>query len=212
LNNSIWNWTLKEFRDRTASNSATPGGGAVAATSAALGLSLVIMALEITSRKKNPSSTSLDLAELLSSARENLELLSRCADDDMKVFQAYMEALALPKETELQKSARKKALAEALLKATDVPLSVARHVLRALDIAAASAKISSRNVLSDVGVGAALLGGAVKGILYNVDTNITGLDDAQTQARTATERRLLARESSDKVTKILEEVSARLIA
>ena len=50
---TLWGAGLAEFRDATASAEPTPGGGSVAGVSATLGLGLVIMALEISAKRKD---------------------------------------------------------------------------------------------------------------------------------------------------------------
>jgi formiminotetrahydrofolate cyclodeaminase len=51
--NTLWDLRLNDFREATASGQPTPGGGSVAGVSATLGLGLVIMALEISSKRKD---------------------------------------------------------------------------------------------------------------------------------------------------------------
>ena len=102
---TLWNQSLAAFRDATASAEPTPGGGSVAMVGAALGLGLVIMALEITQRKPEPG-TETEVADLLARARKLLDALSRHADEDVAVFRAYMSALKLPKQTDAEKAAQ----------------------------------------------------------------------------------------------------------
>src|SRR5207248_6044164 len=134
-------------------------------------------ALEITAKKPEPGSEA-KLAELLKEARDLLAQLSRFADEDVAVFQAYMAALKLPKTTDEEKSKRKGAMDAALIKATTAPLEAARACGRGLEIAARAADVSSVRVISDVGAGASLLQGAVSAVLLNVDINLPGIKQA----------------------------------
>jgi formiminotetrahydrofolate cyclodeaminase len=177
MSDTLWTQTLSSFRDATASAEPTPGGGSVAMVSASLGLGLVIMALEITAKKPEPGSDA-KLADLLREARELLAQLSRFADEDVAVFQAYMAALKLPKATDEEKAKRKPAMDAALIKATTTPLESARACVRALDIAERAAELSSVRVISDVGAGTSLLQGAVSAVLLNVDINLPGIKQA----------------------------------
>src|SRR5437764_5205998 len=118
MSDTLWSQSLAACRDVVASDAPTPGGGSVAMVSASLGLGLVIMALEITHRKQEPGPAADELARHLTTAREQLAALSRHADEDVAVFNAYMSALRMPKATEDEKAARKQAMQQALENAT----------------------------------------------------------------------------------------------
>ncbi len=167
--NSLWDLNARDLLDQTASAAPTPGGGSVAGVTAALGLGLVIMALEISQHHKNAAP---QLPDLLGRARDLLPQLAHDADEDARAFEGYMAALGLPRGTEREKTERKKALQTAALTASQVPLAAARHVLAALDLASEAAEASAGNVVSDVGAGAALLGGALRAGLLGVDINL----------------------------------------
>ncbi len=118
---SLWTAGLAEFRDATASAEPTPGGGSVASVSATLGLGLVIMALEISAKRKDAVRAD-EATALIAEARGLMERLSGDADADVRAFRAYMAALKLPKLTDEEKERRKKALAAASRGATEAPL------------------------------------------------------------------------------------------
>jgi len=187
---SIWRWPLATFRDTLASDSPTPGGGSAAMVSAALGLGLVVMALRITVNK-TPDRGFLDT--LILSGERLMAELSAHADADIAVFDAYMAALRLPKATEPEKAARRTALQEATIAATEIPLNAAQTGLEALDLASQAATLAATQIVSDVGAGAAVLRGAVEAVLYAVDVNLRGLADDGRRAIYADSRdRLLA--------------------
>lgn len=209
MENSLWNQSLAAFRDATASAEPTPGGGSVAMVNASLGLGLVMMALEITQRKPEPG-TETELADLLARARKLLDALCRHADEDVSVFRAYMSALKLPKQTDAEKAARKQSLQEALVNATRAPLTAARDAVAALDLAARAAALAGVRVVSDVGAGAALLGGAVAAVLLNVDINLPGLGDPALRATFGQERTSLAEQASALTAAVLAKVAGRI--
>jgi methenyltetrahydrofolate cyclohydrolase len=168
---SLWDLPLGTFRDQTASAEPTPGGGSVCAVSGALGLGLVVMALEITRRKSSPERTvSLDAA--LSEARATIAALSSAADEDVSVFATYMAAHGLPKQTEAEQQARTEALRLASHEAAKVPLSAARHTLKGLEIAEQAAELCSAHVISDVLAGAELVHAATLGLLVTLRMNL----------------------------------------
>ena len=210
MDNSVWDWTLVDFRNQTASSAPTPGGGAVAAVSGSLGLALIVMALEISARKKGTEKNTQDISNLIISARERLEELSKYADEDILAFQSYMEALALPKETDEQKTTRKRALAEAILKATQVPLSAAKTILDAIDLAERASVVCHIQIVSDIGAGTSILQGAITAVLLNIDINLPGIADKTLAASFAKDRARMASAAKNKAKRILEKVSAIL--
>jgi formiminotetrahydrofolate cyclodeaminase len=177
--------------------------------SGTFGLGLVLMALEITAKKPEPGSE-VALAELLRQSRQLLAELSAHADEDVAVFQRYMAALRLPKATDAEKADRKQALQVALVNATRAPLHAARSCLAALDLALQGTDASSVRVVSDVGAGAALLGGAVSAVLLNVDINLPGIAEAGMIEEFALERDSLREQAARKTETVLEKVGRRL--
>ena len=85
------------------------------------------------------------------------------------------EARRLPRETDEQKTARKAAVAEASITATEVPLRVVRLALDVLDLAARMAPIGNRNAISDAGVAALFAAAAARGAAFNVAINLPAL-------------------------------------
>lgn len=209
MSDSLWGMSLTSFRDATASDAPTPGGGSVAMVSASFGLGLVVMALEISAKKPTPGTESA-LADLLGQGRALIDRLTAHADNDVTVFQTYMAAFRLPKTTEVEKSARKQALQDALIAATEAPLAAARDTVDALTLAEKAVEQASVRVVSDVGAGAALLGGAVAAVLLNVDINRTSLADTSRAAQYAEARKLLADKGVSLAAHILKRTGVRI--
>jgi methenyltetrahydrofolate cyclohydrolase len=187
---SLWRWPLATFRDTLASDSPTPGGGSAAMVSATLGLGLVVMALRITANK---TADRAFLDTLILSGERLIAELSAHAEADIAVFDGYIAALKLPKATEDEKAARRDALRQATIAATEVPLNAAQTALEGIDLANQAATLAATQIVSDVGAGAATLHGAVEAVLYAVDVNLRGLDDsARRQIYADSRDRLLA--------------------
>ncbi|MFO0551279.1 MAG: cyclodeaminase/cyclohydrolase family protein [Polyangiaceae bacterium] len=187
---NLWDLTLAEFSDRTASAAPTPGGGSVACVAAVLGVDLVSMALAITA-KSAPSS---EVTDTLATLRELADRLRACADADVACFDAFMAALAMPKQTDSEKSLRKTAIAEASLEAAEVPLVAATFMVSALEIAQRADALAKASVASDVTAGRDLLAGAIRAVLRNVAVNLPTIPSADDRQRLERERgALLAR-------------------
>jgi formiminotetrahydrofolate cyclodeaminase len=206
---TLWDMGLAQFRDATASTEPTPGGGSVAGVCATFGLGLVIMALEISVKRKDALRIE-EAGALIAAARELMASLAADADEDVRAFRAYMAAMKLPKATDEEKSARRQAMQQATRAATQAPLAAGRHILEALQMAQHAVPLAHLHVVSDVGAGAALLEGALKAVLYNVDINLPSLADAALQQSCREERGALAADGAALAEAVLAGVAAKL--
>ena len=204
---SLWELETGELLKRAASGSPTPGGGSVAAISGALGLGLVCMALEVSARRPDAAP---EVAEVLEQATHLLTRLKVHADADVAAFQSYMEALALPKADAEQKARRKEAVQRSAHAATAAPLSAARDLLSALELAARSAALAHRSIVSDVGAGGYLLGAALQATLLNVDINLSSLPTEAREAARA-ERTELAEQNLTLTAQVAHITRGRLV-
>lgn len=202
---SLFDLKVAELRDLTASDVPTPGGGSVACVSASLGLALVIMAVEITAKGGADEPT----VRWLASARRKLDELSSHADRDVRAFEHYMLAYAMPRETEDEKVARKTAMASALVACTECPLVAAEDMVEALSLAKASVPYVRRSVTSDVLAGADLLEGSIAAVLRSVDVNVRSMRDA-TRASPYEERRREVERRGRAIREEIVEIVARL--
>jgi formiminotetrahydrofolate cyclodeaminase len=199
MTDSIWDWSLRKARDAAASPSPTPGGGSVALLTGTFGLSLILMALEIT-RAKVPSAA-LDAAQ--SEAHALLHALSEHVDRDVAVFEQYMAALKLPKASESERAARAAALQSAISAATHAPLMAAEDCLRALRCAENAARLVRANVASDLLGGSDILLGALRAALRNVDINLPSLRDLALRGQLAAQASETARQAEACYARIL---------
>lgn len=173
---SLWHIGLAEFRDRTASDAPTPGGGSAAMVTATIGLGLVIMALRVSAKRADRPDA---LSPFIEKGDRLMNELSAHADADIAVFEAYMDALKLPRDSEADKQVRRKRLSEAAIAATEVPLNAAQSTLEALDLARQAMDLAHKSIVSDAGAGGAILHGALTAVLYNVDINLGSIKSPQ---------------------------------
>ena len=117
---------VKEFLDELASESPAPGGGSVAALSGALAAALAGMVCNLTlGKEKYANSQDMMLAVRGRSGVLRGKLI-QIIDDDTEAFNQVMAAFKLPKGTDAEKEERKKAIQEAMKKASEVPLEVCK--------------------------------------------------------------------------------------
>ncbi|MEM7443410.1 MAG: cyclodeaminase/cyclohydrolase family protein [Pseudomonadota bacterium] len=202
---SLWHIGLAEFRDRTASDAPTPGGGSAAMVSATIGLGLVIMALRVSIKRADRPEL---LEQLIVKGERLLNELSAHVDADVAVFEAYMDALKLPRETDEHKQARRQRLAEAAVAATEVPLNAAQSTLEALELARQAMDMAHKSIVSDAGAGGAILHGALTAVLYNVDINLGSIRNAEDAESYRTSRAHLQRAADQRhavIRKLMQE-------
>lgn len=169
--------TLEVFCATTASNEPAPGGGSVAALAGALAASLAEMVAQLTVGKKGYEDAADEMNALIPQAAAlRAELLEDITRDSTS-FNAYMDALALPKNTDEEKDTRRQAMQEALKKAAEVPLGVAETAAKIMPLAAVLVKKGNSNAVTDGLVSAMMTRTAVLGALLNVKINLGSIKD-----------------------------------
>ena len=171
--------TLKEFVDITASSDPVPGGGSISALAAALSAALSEMVASLTIGKEKYAEVQPEMkvaAEGL--ARLRAELLGY-VQKDSEAFDLYMQALKLPKNTEEERSIRKKAMQEGLKKAAEAPLCVSKKSVKLMDYAELVVNKGNKNAITDGMIAAMLARTAVLGAALNVRINLNSIEDEE---------------------------------
>ena len=165
------------FLDDLASSEPTPGGGSASAYAAAMAASLVAMVGRVTVGKKRYADVEGEMWPIIEEATHLVAVLQSAVHEDAAVFEAYMQARRLPRDTDQQKADRSLAIKEASKKAAVVPLSVARNTLRVMQLGVKVAELGNKNAISDAGTAIALAKAAIKGAGLNVRINLIGLEE-----------------------------------
>jgi formiminotetrahydrofolate cyclodeaminase len=168
---------MGDFLDALASGNATPGGGAGAAISGAMGAALLSMVANLTVGKKKYADVEADLRPILARTEEIRAEMTNLAQLDAHVFERVMGAYKMPRENEVQASARDAAIQNTLMDATQVPLKVAAWAAELYDYAPVLAEKGNTNAVSDVGAGLLLADAALHAALLNVDINLALIQD-----------------------------------
>lgn len=171
--------TVKEFLAKTASNAAVPGGGSVAALSAAIAASLLEMVASLTLGKQKYEAVESEMKALAAHAGRYREKLVNAIDQDSDAFTEVLRAYRLPKGTEEEQTQRKAAVQEALKAAASVPLSVAEDALAILEQAGEALEKGTENAVTDGAVAAMMARTAVLSALYNVKINLVSVTDSE---------------------------------
>ena len=182
---------IEEFREKVASNDTTVAAVSVATVAAASALNLVVMVLDVIGKRKSFAGDRNRLEALSDAAREESDRLARYTDEDPAAYAGVMRCVRMPKNTEAERLERARAMAQALRRATDVPLSAARTAVAGLNICAESAELAHGAVATDLGGAAMLLAGATRAMLLSVDANLASLGESEYRDQVAEERKEL---------------------
>ena len=175
--------SLREFADELSMDSATPGGGSVAALCGALSAALSSMVSNLTVGKKGYEDAAMEMKSVGVRAQALKDDLLGAVDRDTRAFNKVMEALRLPKVTPEQALEKETALEEATKEATLVPLEVLEKSVDAVRLAKAVAARGFKNSLSDAGVGGLTGAAAGEGAYYNILINLSAVRDEEWKAR-----------------------------
>ena len=179
--------TIDEFLAALAAPTPAPGGGAAAAISGATAAALVEMVAGL-SLKKSPDGSDAALqqrtAEQMATIRGELLTL---ADDDAKAYDAFIQAMRLPKVEEQERETRSRAMSAAAERAAAVPL----QTLRAIGSVAEAARLLTNRSLvsaaSDLDVALRFARAAGLSAAENVEANIPYIDDPETRTTIASQ-------------------------
>ena len=179
---------LNNFIERLASKEPAPGGGAASALVAMVGSALSSMVSALTEGKKGyehvqerVKAIELKMLEI----RKNLEDLMQ---EDEQAFNKISSTWKLPKTTDEEKAARKKALQTALRDAIEPPWRIANLASDVMDNALDLLSIGNKNAITDSACSLIFAFSAAEGALLNITINVNLIDDGS--FRTAQEKRM----------------------
>ncbi len=169
--------TLADFTAETASESAAPGGGSIAAAVGALGAALGTMVANLSAHRRGWDSRWEEFSRWADQGQRDVSTLVALVDEDTAAFNRVMAAFGLPKGTDAEKAARSQAIQDATRYATEVPLRVMETALASMAVIGAMARDGQETSVSDAGVGALCARAAVRGAGLNVRINAAQLKD-----------------------------------
>ena len=171
--------TMDNFLAVLSSSEPVPGGGGACGYVAAVGMALGNMVLSLTTGKKKYAEYQEEIEELIVKAGDITNRLYECMDKDAKAFKPLSEAYGLPKDTEEQLEHRNKVMENALLIASEAPLSMMELIVEAIKLIDRISVIGSRLAISDAGVGVQMCKAALNGASLNVYINTKLMKDRE---------------------------------
>ena len=166
-----------DFVGATASKEPTPGGGAIAALTAATGAALAEMVANLTCNKKGYEDVQSDMEYLRVQAEAVRERMLVLAQADADVFNVFMNALGLPKDTDEGKAKRTAAIQKAYKDAAMVPFEIGNVAVKIFELAELAVRKGNQNLITDGIIAAINARAAVKAAFLNVRINLSGIKD-----------------------------------
>lgn len=166
-----------DFVAATASKEPTPGGGAIAALTAATGAALAEMVANLTFGKKGYEAVQTEMEELQAKAEAIRERMLELSQADADVFNIFMKALGLPKNTDEEKAIRTEAIQQAYKDAAMVPFEIGGLANQIFDLAELASRKGNQNLITDGIIAAINARAAVKSAFLNVRINLSGIKD-----------------------------------
>ncbi|MBS7317289.1 MAG: cyclodeaminase/cyclohydrolase family protein, partial [Bacteroidales bacterium] len=202
--------SCRAFAAETASESAAPGGGSISAYMGALAAALGTMVANLSSHKRGWDDRWKEFSDWAEQGQGIMGRLLALVDEDTAAFNRIMNALGMPKATPEEKEQRSRALEEATLYATQVPLKTMKEALGAFHLLRAMACEGNPNSVSDAGVGALAARSAVLGAHLNVKINAASLKDRDAAREICTIAQSIADQAVREEREILEIVNTKI--
>ena len=166
-----------DFVAATASKEPTPGGGSIAALTGATGAALAEMVVNLTFGKKGYEEVQSEMEELQTKAEAIRNRMLELSQADADVFNIFMNALGLPKNTDEEKIARTAAIQQAYKDAAMVPFEIGELAYQIFDLAELASKKGNQNLITDGIIAAINARAVVKAAFLNVRINLSGIKD-----------------------------------
>ena len=203
-------FSLEEFAQDLGSKKSMPGGGSVAAYALNLANGLASMVANFTSGKKKYAAYQADIEKILEKCqafhRESMDMVDR----DAEAFLPLAAVYKMPSDTDEEMEAKYAQMQICLTRAASVPLDILRLSKKVLDLPEDLLEKGSIMLLSDVGVGVAMLRSAALSARINVMINIKDIDDQAYVTRTSEEVEDLVADIVKRSDYIYDEVFRRL--
>ena len=201
------NLNIIDFLEKTASSDPVPGGGSIAALSAAVAASLAEMVANLTIGKKEYAAVEAEMKTISIEASQYRDKLIKDIDKDSDAYKQVMSAFKLPKGSEKERKLREQAIQKGLKQASRVPLNVAEDAFKIIELAEKVVKRGNKNAVTDGAVAAMMARTAVLSALYNVKINLGSIKDNSLVDEVSKQVKYLEAEIEGKEKEVLSKVN-----
>ncbi|NOZ05359.1 MAG: cyclodeaminase/cyclohydrolase family protein [Chloroflexi bacterium] len=162
----------------------SPAGGSAAALAGAMAAALAEMVCRVTLARRRASSpagvapeSDGDLPDALRAATRMRHELLQLATDDATAYESVVAAYRLPHNTPAERGTRAQAIQEAMQRATQTPLDMAKRAGALGTLFGFLAEQGVPPVAADITVGTLLAGAALRGAARIVEVNLRAIED-----------------------------------
>ncbi|MGE5578885.1 MAG: glutamate formimidoyltransferase [Bacillota bacterium] len=170
-------FNLSRFIDDLAAPTGAPGGGAASAVAGTLGAALIRMVAGNTLSKARFTEGRERLEEIRKAAEALIGEFQNLTHKDTEAYLQVEAAMKMPRATDEEKDARRKAMQEAFKGASLTPLETVEAVVKAMALLPDLAAYGNPNAVTDMAVGALLLDAARRGATMNIQINLGSIAD-----------------------------------
>jgi len=178
---------VKEYVQRVANGSPTPGGGSVCALAGSLSAALCLMVARHTLGREKYRNVWAEMQELSRSAGDLVSRSLELAERDAEAYDGVVSAFSLVQENETQKEARRESIEAAMKQAALVPTETLRAIAKLLSPVEEAIEKGNPNCLCDAAVAVQLIRAAAIGAAYNVRVNLSKIADKDFSSRVQSE-------------------------
>ncbi|HCR38755.1 MAG TPA: methenyltetrahydrofolate cyclohydrolase [Synergistaceae bacterium] len=201
---------VEDLLEELSSSSATPGGGSASALCASIAARLTAMVANLTVGRSRFAEVQEEMVQTLERSRALSKEFLDLAMKDCDAFDRFMEALALPRDSEQDRETRKRSMQEALKGSTLVPMRMVELAGELAEYCLAVASRGNPNAITDAGVSALLIGAASRGASMNARINLASIEDGPFVEESLRRLDAALERTGTAVDKVLAEVSTKL--
>jgi len=170
--------SCNEFAMELAAKKPVPGGGGAAALVGAVGVALNTMVVNYSIGKKKLIEHKELYEDILNRGEILKEKLIDLIDKDAENFEPLSKAYSMPSGTEEEKIEKEEMMQKCLKMACSAPLKMLEYTFESILLHNEIVDISSKTMISDIGVGVQCLKAALFSAYLNVEINIKSMSDA----------------------------------
>lgn len=159
----------------TASSAPAPGGGGIAAMTAASATALLEMVANLTIGKAGYEAVAEEMEEI---RRKCLPIHENCLagiDADAQAFRSVIAAVRIPKDT----PGRTEKVQQAFKDAAQAPFELSRQIFTILQLSQEVVRIGNKWVITDAAIAALNARAAMRSAFYSVKVNLRSITDEQ---------------------------------
>ena len=164
------------FVGELAGDAATPAGTSAAAVCGAMSAGLARMIASVTLGREPKAESAEALRRVVDRASEMHGTLLGLVSKDAESYESVMSAYQLPRHG-TGADDRRTAIQNALRDATQIPLTIVRQCVQALELIEVAAEHGHQSTVVDAGTAGRMAHAAARGAALGVDAHVVGLTD-----------------------------------